>query len=519
MQSDHQDVTNSRLAELLASLSLAIDLGVGKPMEWVLSSCLLGIGLSEALGLAEAERRDVYYLSLLRHIGCTATADDEAALFGNELHMADALTVDPKDMGQAFRFLLRTAGRDQPLVRRAQFLVKALAAGPASADAVAVVQCDVAAHMASALGIGAHYPELLWQIYERWDGRGVPNHRKGDDIAMPVRVIHVAQDVVTVYQLGGLEAALAFARERSSRILDPAIVDRFCRSAPELLERLKVESLWNAVIAAEPGSPIQFSAGQFEVALQVVADFTDLKSPYTINHSRGVADLAAGAARQYGLPEIDIRTVRWMGYIHDVGRVGISAGIWGKAGPLAESEWERVRLHPYYTERVFARATGLCELGALAALHHERLNGSGYHRGLPGPLLPITARILAAADAYHAMTEGRPHRPAHSSDAALAELRREAQAGRLDTQAVDAVLSAAGHRLPAARRGPATELSQREIEVLRLVARGLSNKQVAKLLSISPRTVEHHLQHIYDKTGASTRAGATLFAMQHQLIS
>src|SRR5262245_6196501 len=142
MQSNRHSTTAIRSAELLASLSLAIDLGVGKPMEWVFSSCLLGIVLSEALGLSEQDRRDVYYLSLLRHIGCTATADDEAALFGNELHMADALTVDPKDMGQALRFLLRTAGRDQPLLRRAQFLAKALAAGPASADAVAIVQCD-----------------------------------------------------------------------------------------------------------------------------------------------------------------------------------------------------------------------------------------------------------------------------------------------------------------------------------------------------------------------------------------
>ncbi|HEY3230528.1 MAG TPA: HD domain-containing phosphohydrolase [Roseiflexaceae bacterium] len=519
MQSNRQSETNLRLAELLASLSLAIDLGIGKPMEWVLSSCLLGVALSEMLGLGEADRQDVYYLSLLRHIGCTATADDEAALFGNELHMADALTVDSQDLGQAFRFLLRTAGRGQPLVRRAQFLAKALAAGPAAADTVAAVQCEIAAHMASTLDLRSDYPTFLWQIYERWDGRGVPNRLEGAAIALPVRVIHVAQDAVTVYQLGGLDAALAFVRERAGRILDPAIVDQFSRSAPELLERLKVDSLWQAVLEAEPGDPVRFNDEQFEIALQVIADFTDLKSPYTINHSRGVADLAARTAQQFGLPETDVRALRWMGYIHDIGRVGVSAGIWGKAGPLTESEWERVRLHPYYTERVFARSPSLADIGAQAALHHERLDGSGYHRRLSAGMLPIAARILAAADVYHAMTEPRPHRPALASATAATELRREVQAGLLDSQVADAVLSVAGHQLPPARRGPATELSQREIEVLRLVARGLTNKEVAKVLVISPRTVEHHLQHIYDKTGASSRAGATLFAMQHHLIS
>jgi DNA-binding CsgD family transcriptional regulator len=192
-------------------------------------------------------------------------------------------------------------------------------------------------------------------------------------------------------------------------------------------------------------------------------------------------------------------------------------GIWDKPGPLSDGEWERVRLHPYYTERVLARPQGLARLGALAGLHHERLDGSGYHRGAPAGALPPAARILAAADAYHAMTEPRPHRPPWAPDAAAEELRRLVRAGRLDGAAANAVLQAAGHRVRRRRAWPAG-LSAREVEVLRLVARGRSNRDIARLLVVSEPTVAHHVQHIYAKIGATSRAGATLYAMQHALL-
>jgi len=249
-----------------------------------------------------------------------------------------------------------------------------------------------------------------------------------------------------------------------------------------------------------------------------MADFVDLQSPYMVGHSSGVAALAAAAAERCGLPESDVVETRRAAYLHDLGRVGISAGIWGKQGPLTEWEWERVRLHPYYTERILARSRPLARLGALGALHHERLDGSGYHRGLPAPMLPPVARILAAADAYHAMTETRPHRPALPGEAAAGELRNQVRLGRLDGEAVNAVLAAAGHRVRSTRRQWAAGLSDREVEVLRLLARGLSNRQMAERLFISKQTVGHHIRHIYAKIGVSTRAAATFFAMQHNLL-
>jgi HD-GYP domain-containing protein (c-di-GMP phosphodiesterase class II) len=185
---------------------------------------------------------------------------------------------------------------------------------------------------------------------------------------------------------------------------------------------------------------------------------------------------------------------------------------------LTDGEWERLRLHTYFTERILARPRALASLGAVASLHHERLDGSGYHRGTPAPLLPPIARVLAAADVYRALTEPRPHRVALTPEAAAAELRQEVRKGRLDGDVVNAVLEAAGHRLGRSPREQVAGLTGREVEVLRLVARSQTNKQIAQTLSLSERTVDHHIRHIYAKIGVSTRAAAAMFAMQHYLL-
>src|SRR5206468_1827171 len=246
-------------------------------------------------------------------------------------------------------------------------------------------------------------------------------------------------------------------------------------------------------------------------------DFVDLKSPYTLGHARAVADLAAVAGAQLGLSEADIRVLRRAGLAHDLGRLGISNSIWDKAGPLGPGEWERVRMHPYLTERMLHQSEALAPLGAIAVAHRERLDGSGYPRGLAGAAISRPARILGAADAYQAMREPRPHRPARSTDEAAAELRADVKAGLLDAEAVEAVLGAAGHRVSRRREGPAG-LTAREVEVLRLLARGLSNKEIAERLVIAPKTAGNHIEHIYAKIGASSRAAASLFAIRHGLL-
>jgi HD-GYP domain-containing protein (c-di-GMP phosphodiesterase class II) len=242
-----------------------------------------------------------------------------------------------------------------------------------------------------------------------------------------------------------------------------------------------------------------------------------LKSPYTLGHSVAVADLAGRAAEAMSAPSADVQLVRRAALVMRFGCLGVSNSIWDKASPLSASEWERVRLHPYLTERMLQRSPALASLGQIAVQLRERLDGSGYPRGLSGSSMTQPARILATADAYQSMREPRPYRPAREAEEAAAELRDDARAGRLDAEVVEAVLGVAGHRVARRVDGPAG-LTRREVEVLRLIARGCSTKEVAARLVISPKTAGTHIEHIYSKIGASTRAAASLFAVQHGLM-
>jgi ATP/maltotriose-dependent transcriptional regulator MalT len=205
--------------------------------------------------------------------------------------------------------------------------------------------------------------------------------------------------------------------------------------------------------------------------------------------------------------------------VHEVGLVGITSSIADKATPLTEVEFEKVRLHPYYAERVFANQPYLATLGSLAAMHHEHTDGTGYHKGIPAAVQPLGARILAAACAYQTALEGRANQQAVDAQGAASLLQHEVERTHLDAEAVRSVLEAAGHKTTAA--APSTwpsGLSDREVDVLRLIARGMSRKQIGSQLYIADKTVARHIEHIYDKIGVNTRPGATVFAMQHGLL-
>jgi HD-GYP domain-containing protein (c-di-GMP phosphodiesterase class II) len=509
-----------RLAEVVAALSLATDLGTGQPMGHALRVCRLSVELGGALGLDERECSEVYYVALLRAIGCVSDAHRVAARFGDEmLANAQISLMDTAQPSDVLALLLRHVGESQPALRRARMIVAALAAGPGERNEIITAHCEVAEQLARRLGMRDAVALGVTQVYERWDGKGSPGRVRGDAITRAARIVILARDAELFYRLDGLDGALHIIQERAGTLYDPAIAESFCRSASSLLRVLDTDAGWDAVLAAEPSPRPILSPATRETAMRAIADFVDLKSPFTAGHSSGVAQLVAAAGAQLGLAEPEVTTLRQAGYIHDLGRVGVSTAIWDKPGALTASEWERVRLHPYYTDRVLARPVALARLAAVAALHHERLDGSGYYRGIPASLLSLPARVLAAADVYHALTERRPHRPAHPPDAAATLLQTEARVGRLDPEAVAAVLAAAGHQVAGVRHEWPAGLSAREVEVVRLIARGLSNREMAKRLGIAEKTVGHHIQHIYNKVGVSTRAAATLFALQHDLLA
>ena len=508
-----------RLAELIAALSLASDLGLGLPQEHVLRQCRIALGLGDRLGLDESDRAAVYYVALLAWVGCTADSYELADQFGNDLALrAEAHRVDLAGLPM-MGFLLRRVGAGRPPLRRARMGATLVATGGRGAAEAMTAHCRVAAAIARRLGLGREVQEPLLHVFARWDGKGVPGGTGGEELPLAIRMVHIAAIAEVHHRSGGVDAAIAVARDRAGGQFEPRLVEAFADCARELLEGLADESSWDAVIAAEPGLAKPLSGDELDAALEAVADFGDLKSPWFTGHSRGVARLAAGAAREAGLPEGEATTLRRAGLLHDLGRSGVPNTIWDKPGPLTDADRERVRLHPYYTERMLARPEALARLGAIAACHHERLDGSGYHRSLPGSALSPVARILAAADAYQAMTQARPYREALGADEAASELRGEVRAGRIDADAAQDVLTAAGHSRAGAReRARPAGLTARELEVLLLVARGASSRDVAQQLVIAEKTARNHIERIYVKLGVSTRAEASLYAMRHGLV-
>jgi HD-GYP domain-containing protein (c-di-GMP phosphodiesterase class II) len=506
------------LAELIAALSLGTDLGLGQPMEHVLRECVLALGLGERVALDDSERLVVYYVALLAWVGCHADSYEQARWFGDDISTrADVYTSDLVGINKA-RFVMRHVGAGDPVARRARTGFEFLASGREAMESMHGTHCLIAGDLATRLGLGEAVRGALLQVFERWDGRGDPGLLAGAAISQPVRLVQLADVVEVFHRRGGVEAAVAVARRRSGTQFDPEVVECFCEAASELLAPLSGTTSWDAVIGAQPGLRRTLSNPELDAALEAIADFADLKSPYTMGHSRAVADLATEAGRRCGLQDGEPGTLRRAGLVHDLGRLGVSNAIWDKRGSLSAIERERVRLHPYLTERILSASPALAPLGALAAQHHERLDGSGYPRGLKASALSPSARILAAADVYAAMCEPRPHRAARSPAEVADELREEARDGRLDGEAVDAVLAAAGHEATRRTVRPAG-LTSREVEILRLVAWGLLNKEIARRLQITPKTVGNHVEHIYAKIGVSSRAAAGLFATEHGLLA
>ena len=504
-----------RLAELVGAFSLAVDLGLGQPMEHVLRAWLIAARLGSRFGIEGDARAALYYVATLAWVGCVADTPELSAVFGDDIaYRHDGYSLD--QTGQPLEeFMLGHAGAGLSPARRARATATLKTAGPATVMNIIQSHCLVTATMADRLGLGADVQDPLQQFFTRWDGKGVPGI-SGDQIALPMRLYQLADVVEVVQRTSGSDAAVDVARLRRGTQFDPTVVDAFAAAADEVLVETWSDD-WTALIADEPTLQGRLTEDELDVALEAVADFTDLRSRSRAGHSRGVADLAARAARQMGLPDTEVAAIRRAGLVHDIGLHGVPATILDRPGALSRSQWERLRLHAYYRERMLARPAALSRIGTIASLTNERANGSGYHRALSGSAISVAGRLLGAACAFRAMTEPRAHRPALSVEKAVAELRGEVRAGRFTTEIADAVVAAAGESPGKRQSGPAG-LTPREIEVLRLIARGASTRQVAQALGISSKTVGTHIERIYGKIGASTRSTASLFAMQQGLL-
>ncbi|HVM14998.1 MAG TPA: HD domain-containing phosphohydrolase [Egibacteraceae bacterium] len=505
------------LAELLAALSVATDLGMGQEPEKAVRACLVATHLARAMDVPERDVHDVYYCTLLQHLGCTAPAHETTHLFGDDLAvLPQAERTDEASLRETLA-LMTLVGKGTGM-GRVRHLARTLGAGKEGPGRIMRAVCEVGARLADRLGLGGGVRDGLFHAVETWDGRHGVHGLAGQDIAQPARFSAVATQAVIFDRLGGKGAAMEMVRRRAGAWFDPAVAATFTRMGEGVLRWLADVDVWAEVIAAEPQPARHIPASRLDTVAAAFADMVDLKTPFTLGHSSGVAEVAAGAAQRLELSAGQVERIRLAALLHDLGRVAMPNAVWEKPGPLTTSQWEGVRLHAYHGERILARSTLLEPLGRIVGRHHERQDGSGYHRGATGAELSVEARLLGVADAFQAMTQPRPHRPALEPAEAASLIESSAVAGSFDPECARAVVEAAGQR-PNGRRGvwPAG-LSDREVEVLRLVARGQSNREVAASLVISPRTAEHHVQHIYAKIGISTRAAAALFAMEHGLL-
>jgi HD-GYP domain-containing protein (c-di-GMP phosphodiesterase class II) len=506
-----------RLAELVAALSLGVDLGFGQPMEHVLRQCMIALRLGERIGLGDDERCVVYYTALLVNVGCHSDAHEQAKWFGDDIELKSGKYDHESRSVRAVAASLRLIGSGNPPLHRVRVGLEFALSGHRDLDGMIAQHAALARGLAERLGLSAAVQDAVGASYEQWDGRGWPGNLKGAEVPIAARLAQLAEFVEVAHRLGGIDAATTLAARRAGKQFDPELCTILCADAESILGGLDSTRTWDEVIASEPALGVFLGGVQFDEALRAIAEFVDLKSPYTLGHAQTVAELAATAGEQLSLPPDEVASLRRAGLVHGLGRLGVSNSIWDKAGPLGVGEWERIRIYPYLTERMLHQSRALAPLGAIAVQHRERLDGSGYPRGLSGGAISRSARVLGAAEAYQSMCEPRPYRPARSAVDAARELRAEVKAGRLDRDAVGAVLVAAGHRVVRRREGPAG-LTAREIDVLRLLARGMSSREISKQLVISPKTVRNHIEHIYTKVGASNRVMASLFAVQHGLI-
>ena len=512
-----------RRADFMMFLAYASDLATGHSSDFALRSCVVAMRIADLAGFSEQDRRNAYHQSMLRYVGCNADTHLLSEAFGDEIALRrDLVGIDMSDRGQLGSAFVRAFKRHYVDLAPAA-LERAIEEGLSQAVAVSrpvlTAHCEVAQRIGERLGLSEEIRGNLGQIYERWDGKGLPRGLKGDDVLPAVRLITLAQDVIALNDAVGVDAMARMIAARADGPYEAELARVVSANATSLLEGIGATVERATILALEPDPPAMLNEAECDEAFLAIADMIDMRMPFTYGHSRAVADLAEAAGLKAGMPAVDVRALRWAGHVHDIGELAVPVSTWMNGGPLSMRDRDAASLHPYYGERAltsFGREGD--PIAALVLRHHERLDGSGYHRKIGGFDLSPAARILAAAETFQTAREDRPHRKALSDQAAASKLRTDVREGRICPDAAEAVLSVAGQPSRRAPPRPLAGLTPREIEVLRLIAAGMTAKETARKLDISPKTADNHIQSIYGKIGVATRAAAALYAVEHGVL-
>jgi HD-GYP domain-containing protein (c-di-GMP phosphodiesterase class II) len=498
--------------ECLSALSVILDLANGLEEDKSLLTATFALALAQEAGCTAEEQAAAFFAALLRHLGCTAYASVESTLATDDISLRSRLNhVDPSRVGDVLSAVSHANPR---LVDRGLSVLRLATQSRTLRNEWTSEACGAARVLSEQLRLGPRVSLALDEVYERWDGAGSPKGLGGEALSRVGRVAQVAHVAAVFWLAGGLELARDTLRARAGTLLDPRLTERALEQVHQLDEDDFLHTRLDAVSRLPEALALDTS---IEAIAEAFGDFADLQTPFTRGHSRAVARVADAAAAHLGLPAAERQELKLAAHLHDIGQVAVATSVWTRPRSFRPTERERARSHVYFTERVLASAAPLARVAKIAGAHHERLDGTGYHRGLKQSALVRPARLLAVADAACGMQEARPHRAALSRDAAAKLLREQVKEGALDEDCVGAVLAALGERRSAAAAS-APALTARELDVLRLLATGKTNKEIAQQLAISGRTVQHHTIHIYEKLGVDTRAAAALLAVRHGLL-
>ena len=427
-----------RLSEILAALSYALDITEGQPTGHAVRTCLIGMRLADEVGVEIEDRAALFYALLLKDAGCSSNAAKISALFGADDLVAkrNAKTVNHSYLPDALGYVLRSVSSKRDLVR-------VLRAGPKTAGQLIEIRCERGAEIARMLDMPEETAAAVRALDEHWDGKGHPDGLAGAEIPLLGRIICLAQTAEVFFTSFGPDAAVDVALERTGRWFDPQLV----RVLASLRED---ERFWASlgrdarsnVAALEPAERIVLAdEARLDRVAEAFAKVIDAKSPYTYRHSERVAELAVSTGTVLGFFPAALRDLRRAALLHDIGKLGVSNLVLDKPGKLTDEEFAMVRRHPEWTEQILRRVSRFDELASAAAAHHEKLDGTGYHRGLHGDVLGSTARILAVADIFEAMTAERPYRAAMPAEQAL-DLMRGDVGSKLCPDAFEALTTA-----------------------------------------------------------------------------
>ena len=346
------DRAHVRLAELVGALSLGIDLGFGQPMEHVLRQCRIALRLCELLGLNVDERVAVYYTALLVNVGCHSDAYEQAYWFGDDIAMKST-KYDHEPFSVAdIATMVRLLGSGATPLHRVRIAFDFAISGRKEVDGMIERHAQLARSLAEELGLPDAVLASVGASYERWDGKGWPGDLAADDIPLASRITQLAEFVEVAHRTGGIDAARAIAERRSGKQFDPRLVAILVADVEKVFNGIDELGSWDEVIDSEPALTLVLSPAACDAALEAIARFVDLKSPYRLGHSAAVSVLAADAGRQLGAPPDEVRALSRAALVMSYGNLGVSNAIWDKRGSLTASEWERVRLAPHLTERM-----------------------------------------------------------------------------------------------------------------------------------------------------------------------